>query len=75
MKSYLISDFSEDNFDMILDKTKIAGFEYVYHEYWFLDWGHFNCNNKFTKGGDEGVKRWLTRQEALGYRCRCPYPQ
>lgn len=66
MKSYLISDFSEDNFDMILDKAKIAGFEYVYHSGPFLDWGHFNWNPKFTKGGDEGVKKMVDKAKAQG---------
>ena len=27
MKSYLISDFSENNLDMVLDKAEIAGFQ------------------------------------------------
>ena len=31
MKSYLISDFSENNLDMVLDKAEIAGFKYIYH--------------------------------------------
>lgn len=66
MKSYLISDFSEDNFDMILDKAKRAGFEYVYHSGPFLDWGHFNWDPKFTKGGDEGVKKMVDKAKAQG---------
>lgn len=66
MKSYLISDFSEDNFDMILDKAKRAGFEYVYHSGPFLDWGHFNWDPKFTKGGDEGVKKLVDKAKAQG---------
>lgn len=66
MKSYLISDFSEDNFDMILDKAKIAGFEYVYHSGPFLDWGHFNWDPKFTKDGDEGVKQMVDKAKAQG---------
>ena len=66
MKSYLISDFSEDNFDMILDKAKIAGFEYVYHSGPFLDWGHFNWDPKFTKSGDDGVKKMVDKAKAEG---------
>ena len=66
MKFYLISDFSEDNFDMILDKAKIAGFEYVYHSGPFLDWGHFNWDPKFTKDGDEGVKKMVDKAKAQG---------
>ena len=66
MKSYLISDFSEDNFDMILDKAKMAGFEYVYHSGPFLDWGHFNWDPKFTKSGDEGVRKMVDKAKAEG---------
>lgn len=66
MKSYLISDFSEDNFDMVLDKAGLAGFEYVYHSGPFLDWGHFNWLPSFTKGGDEGVKKMVDKAKARG---------
>lgn len=66
MKSYLISDFSENNFDMILDKAKIAGFKYVYHSGPFLDWGHFNWDPKFTKSGDEGVRQMVDKAKAEG---------
>lgn len=66
MKSYLISDFSENNFDMILDKAKIAGFKYVYHSGPFLDWGHFNWDPKFTKSGDEGVRKMVDKAKAEG---------
>lgn len=66
MKSYLISDFSEDNLDMILDKAKIAGFEYIYHSGPFLDWGHFNWYPNFTKSGDEGVKMMVDKAKAQG---------
>lgn len=66
MKSYLISDFSEDNLDMILNKAKIAGFDYIYHSGPFLDWGHFNWDPKFTKEGDEGVKKMVDKAKAQG---------
>lgn len=66
MKSYLISEFSEDNFDMILDKAEIAGFKYVYHSDPFSDWGHFNWNPNFTKSGDEGVKALVDRAKKRG---------
>lgn len=66
MKSYLISDFSEDNLDMILDKAKIAGFDYIYHSGPFLDWGHFNWDPKFTIEGDEGVKKMVDKAKAQG---------
>lgn len=66
MRSYLISDFSEENFDMVLDKARLAGFTYVYHSGPFLDWGHFNWDPSFTKGGDEGVKKMVDKAQAQG---------
>ena len=66
MRSYLISNFSEDNFDMVLDKAEKAGFKYVYHEGPFLDWGHFNWSPNFTKNGDMGVKAMVDKAKARG---------
>ena len=64
MKSYLISDFSENNLDMVLDKAEMAGFKYIYHSGPFSDWGHFNWNSSFTRDGDEGVKRMVDKAKA-----------
>lgn len=61
MKSYLITDFTEENLDEVLDKAKLAGFTYVYNASPFADWGHFNWSNHFTKDGDEGVRRMVEK--------------
>lgn len=66
MQSYLISDFSEENLDLVLDKVQTAGFRYVYHSGPFLDWGHFNWDPRFTKGGDEGVKKMVEKAKGRG---------
>ena len=66
MKSYLISDFTEKNFDQTLAKAQIAGFDYVYHEGPFLDWGHFNWDPNFAAEGDAGVKKMVDKAKALG---------
>lgn len=66
MKSYLISDFTESNLDQTLEKAKIAGFDYIYHEGPFLDWGHFNWNPKFSSQGDNGVKAMVDKAKASG---------
>lgn len=66
MQSYLISDFSEDDLDFILDKAQVAGFKYVYHAGPFLDWGHFNWDPHFTKGGDEGVRKMVDKAGERG---------
>lgn len=68
MKSYLISDFNEKNFDMALEKAKIAGFEYIYHSGPFLDWGHFNWDPAFVSGGDEAVKKLVDKAKSQGIK-------
>lgn len=66
MGSYLISDFSEDDFDFVLEKTKMAGFKNIYHTDPFATWGHFNWKPSFVKNGDEGVKQLVERAKAKG---------
>ncbi|MFC3199903.1 hypothetical protein ACFOET_19950 [Parapedobacter deserti] len=66
MGSYLISNFSEDDFDFVLDKASIAGFKNVYHTDPFETWGHFQWKPGFVKGGDEGVKALVDRAKARG---------
>lgn len=66
MQSYLISDFSEENLDFVLDKAQVAGFKYVYHSGPFKDWGHFNWDANFTKAGDEGVKKMVDKAKERG---------
>ncbi len=66
MKSYLISDFNEKEFDLALDKCKRAGFEYMYHIEPFKTWGHFEWNPNFVKGGDEAVKALVDKAAKQG---------
>ena len=61
MRSYLITNFSEDDFDFVLDKVELAGFKTVYHPDPFKTWGHFNWNPGLTKNGDEGVRALADR--------------
>ena len=68
MRSYLISNFSENDLDFILDKAEIAGFKYVYHAGPFRDWGHFQWDSAFTTAGDEGVRRMVEKAEARGIK-------
>ena len=42
MKSYLISNFSADEVDLVLDKAQAAGMDTIYHEDPFRNWGHFD---------------------------------
>ena len=66
MRSYLITDFNEENLDEILDKAEKAGFTYVYNPGPFEDWGHFNWSPSFTKSGDAGVKAMVDKAAQRG---------
>lgn len=66
MDSYLISNFSENDFDFVLDKVQLAGFRNVYHTDPFETWGHFNWKPSFVKNGDEGVKVLVDKARAKG---------
>lgn len=68
MQSYLITNVTEDNLDEVLDKAKLAGFTYVYNAGPFEDWGHFNWDKRFTKDGDDGVKRMVEKAARRGFR-------
>lgn len=66
MASYLISNFSEDDLDFVLEKAQRAGFGTIYHSDPFETWGHFTWSPFFTKRGDEGVKDMVDRAAAVG---------
>ena len=68
MKSYLISNFGEDDLDFVLEKAKLAGFDYIYHTEPFRDWGHFNWDTAFVKGGDAGVKKLVDKANSQGVK-------
>ncbi|NJI73945.1 hypothetical protein HCX49_12095 [Sphingobacterium kitahiroshimense] len=68
MDSYLISNFSEEDFDFVLDKVKMAGFRNVYHTDPFETWGHFKWKSSFVKDGDQGVKVLVDKAKAKGIR-------
>lgn len=68
MKSYLITNFTEENLDEVLEKAKLAGFTYVYNPSPFDNWGHFNWSKHFTKDGDEGVRRMVEKADKKGCR-------
>ncbi|SKB65579.1 hypothetical protein SAMN05660226_02553 [Parapedobacter luteus] len=64
MGSYLISNFSAEDFDFVLDKAERAGFKHVYHTDPFETWGHFRWKPAFVKDGDHGVKALVDRAKA-----------
>lgn len=66
MKAYMISDFSEENFDLALEKCKRAGFDYIYHIEPFETWGHFDWNSSFVKNDDASVKVLVDKAKTQG---------
>ncbi|MBO9620551.1 MAG: hypothetical protein J7539_16120 [Niabella sp.] len=68
MRSYLITSFSENDIDFVLDKTQRAGFKTLYHPDAFKTWGHFEWNPSLTKNGDEGVKKLVEKASAKGIK-------
>ena len=68
MKPYIISDFSENDLDFVLEKCHRAGMEYLYHIEPFAHWGHFDWSPEFVKGDDEAVARLVARAEKEGVK-------
>lgn len=66
--SYLISDYSEKDFDFVLDKCTRGGFQYLYHIEPFATWGHFTWDTAFVKGGDNEVKQLVDKAARHGIK-------
>ena len=56
MRSYLITGFYEDDVDFVIEKAKVAGLQYIYHDGPFQSWGHFTWNEDGFPRGDEQIK-------------------
>lgn len=68
MRSYLISDFDENNFDFVLDKAVKAGLKYLYQSNPFENWGHFEFSKQVVSNGDEGMKALADKAAAKGVK-------
>lgn len=66
MKSYLITDFTAENFEDMLARAEQAGFDYLYHDGPFLGWGHFNWRPEVSPEGDEGMRKMAEKAQARG---------
>ena len=66
MRSYLISNFYQDDMDFVIEKAKMAGLKYIYHDGPFQAWGHFTWNEDGFPGGDEQVKVIVEKCKANG---------
>lgn len=68
MRSYLITNFSEDDLDFVVEKTQRAGFRTLYHPDPFKTWGHFEWVPTLTKTGDDGIKALVERASKKGIK-------
>lgn len=67
MKSYLISDFGAKDMDFILDKTKKAGLDYLYHSGPFENWGEFKWKKTLAEdGSDMAMKKLVDKAKSQG---------
>ncbi|MEI6580273.1 MAG: hypothetical protein WCN92_12550, partial [Eubacteriales bacterium] len=66
MRSYLISGFYKDDIDFVIEKSKIAGFKYIYHDGPFQSWGHFTWNEDGFPGGDAQIKEIVEKCKEHG---------
>lgn len=67
-RPYLITGFTEGNFDEMLELTERLGFYSIYHEHPFETWGHFDLIRAQFPSGREGMKHIVDKAKAKGIR-------
>lgn len=65
-RSYIISDFNEEQVDEMIAHTKRADLMSLYHEGPFKAWGHYELSPNYFPNGKEGVKRAAAKAHAAG---------
>jgi hypothetical protein len=66
--SYLIVDFSEQTIDRVIEMTKRAGLNYVYHSSPFETWGHFKLKPSHFPRGWDGLRTCVEKARQAGVR-------
>lgn len=67
-KPYLITTFTEDNIDEIIEYTKKLGYNALYHSHPFSTWGHFNLIEEQFPNGWDGMKECVEKAKKEGLR-------
>jgi hypothetical protein len=67
-RPYLITGFTEENFDEMLELTERLGFYSIYHEHPFETWGHFDLIRAQFPNGREGMRRIVEKAKAKNIR-------
>jgi len=65
-RSYIISNFNEDEVDEMVGHTRRAGLMSLYHEGPFNTWGTYEFNPRYFPRGKEGVKEAVKKVHAAG---------
>ncbi|NPA36909.1 MAG: hypothetical protein GXO47_08685 [Chlorobi bacterium] len=67
-KPYLITTFTEENIDEIIEYTKKLGYNTIYHAHPFKNWGHFELIDRQFPHGYSGMKKCVDKATAEGIR-------
>ena len=67
-KPYLITTFTEDNIDEMIEYTKKLGYNALYHGHPFSTWGHFKLIEDQFPNGWDGMKECVEKARAEGIR-------
>lgn len=67
-RPYIISNFSESNFDKMLDFVDEVGFYSLYHSHPFANWGHFDLLPQLFPGGRAGLKACVDKANQRNIR-------
>ena len=67
-RPYLITGFTEENFDEMLELTERLGFYSIYHEDPFETWGHFDLISAQFPNGREGMRQIVEKAKAKNIR-------
>lgn len=67
-RPYLITSFTEETADELIELAERLGFYSVYHEGPFANWGHFELREDQFPNGVEGMRRIVNRAEEKNIR-------
>jgi hypothetical protein len=67
-KAYMITNFTEENFDELLAYTKKAGMNGIYHSHPFINWGAFDLIPEQFPNGIDGMKGLVDKAAKQGVR-------
>ncbi len=67
-KTYLVSDYNEEELDQVLDLCCQGGFSYLLHRYPFSSYGHYEWNPSFANKGDRSVIAMVDKAASHGVR-------